>query len=445
MRQLFLHPGSVGLIVLTAIALRLAAGAWFESRLPPGKQFEFGDSDGYWVLARAIAAGESYQYHSPDSRIFRMPGYPTVLAPIFLIFGPNASPMWGRVLSALLGGLTAALMVWWGTLLFDVRAGLIAGWITAFYPGAVAMSSFVLSEAPFMPLMVAHLAFAAAAFKSTTTRKNVLLSIAAGLAAAGAIYMRPSWLLFVPFAAVFGLLRNRKRWRIAGQSAIVFATLCVCLLPWWVRNFRETGHLVLTTLQVGASLQDGLNPKADGSSNMWFLKHAPNVYDGWDISERFRYIKYGDEVTLNEDHHEYLADYCRRKLAMRWAWDHPLRVIQLAGIKFSRLWNVIPNEPMFRFGMIKVGVALTFTPLFLLGLYGLTRYSRHGWPYLLAGLPALYFTLLHVIFVAGIRYREPAMLGLIVLASGVIRQRFVVAEEITSKGSFLAGGKPAAG
>jgi hypothetical protein len=53
-------------------------------------------------------------------------------------------------------------------------------------------------------------------------------------------------------------------------------------------------------------------------------------------------------------------------------------------------------------------------------LVGVWRYTRFGWPCFLAWLPAVYFTLLHVVFVSSMRYREPAMLALIVLAAGVL-------------------------
>jgi hypothetical protein len=56
----------------------------------------------------------------------------------------------------------------------------------------------------------------------------------------------------------------------------------------------------------------------------------------------------------------------------------------------------------------------------LLALIGVWRYASQDWPYLLCCLPAIYLTLLHIVFVSSIRYRHPAMLALVVLAAAII-------------------------
>ena len=92
----------------------------------------------------------------------------------------------------------------------------------------------------------------------------------------------------------------------------------------------------------------------------------------------------------------------------------------MAAIKFKRLWNIWPNEPSLRAWPIRLGVACSFVPVMLLAGWGVWRWRHRGPAIWLCALPALYFTLLHVIFVSSIRYRQPAMLALIVLAASVV-------------------------
>ncbi len=97
-------------------------------------------------------------------------------------------------------------------------------------------------------------------------------------------------------------------------------------------------------------------------------------------------------------------------------------VVQLAGIKLVRLWNVWPNENELRSWPLRLAVLATYLPVLLAGVCGAWRFTPQGWPYAVAWLPAIYLTLLHTIFVSSLRYREPAMLGLIVLAAGILAQ-----------------------
>jgi hypothetical protein len=394
------------LILALAFCARLGAAFWWQQRL--GEQrFFFGDSDGYWELARAIASGEPYQYLSPDLRVFRTPGYPMMLSGVFVAYGEHPPVLAARVLGAVLGTAAVGLAGWWATLLFEVRAGLIAGALTALYPGAIAISIFVLSEAPFVPLMLAHLGLWTAAFQASTRNKRLALACCAGLVAAAAVLMRPSWLLFTPFAIVAGLLMARDRARQIAIGFAMLAALASGMIPWWIYTARVTGRFVPTTLQVGASLYDGLHQGATGASDMRFV---PEVT----ARERAEQAPHEPEIL------EVRVDRRMWDESIAWAKAHPGETLRLARVKLLRMWNFWPNEPAFRGWAVRLVLLATYLPLVVLGVIGAWRYTSRGLPYALAWLPAVYLTLLHVVFVSSLRYREPAMIALTVLAAGVI-------------------------
>jgi len=194
---------------------------------------------------------------------------------------------------------------------------------------------------------------------------------------------------------------------------VMLAALTVTMSPWWIRNFVVTGHFVPTTLQVGASLYDGLNPRATGASDMRFT------------DARVAQPPAPEQPPARRDA-EYVRDRRFQAAAVRWAREHPGRVFQLAGIKFVRMWNIWPNEKSFSGWRLRLIVAGGYVPVMILAAIGVWWFVRRGWPYAMCLLPALYFTGLHVVFVSSIRYRQPAMLTLIVLAAGAavaIRQQ----------------------
>jgi 4-amino-4-deoxy-L-arabinose transferase-like glycosyltransferase len=257
----------VTLILLIACAVRLAAGCWWQQRLPPGTRFGFPDSEAYWHLAQTLVRGEPFQMN-PDRRVFRTPGYPATLASLFLLVGDDPPVVWARALNALLGTLAVGGVMGLAYPLFDGRAALLAGLAAAVCPDAIATGVFVLSEAPFCPLLMLQLVLGTWAWKSRAAPQAAGWAAASGVAAGLATLMRPSWLLFTPFAlAVVWFVRPRRTeaqaFPFPGGRRYTLVSLCMLLglvtamSPWWIRNWRVTGSFVLTTLQVGESLYDG--------------------------------------------------------------------------------------------------------------------------------------------------------------------------------------------
>ena len=163
-------------------------------------------------------------------------------------------------------------------------------------------------------------------------------------------------MLFLPFAFVCGLIYGQRRKQLL-LAAMMFAGFVVVMLPWWVRNYRVTGHFVPTTLQVGASLYDGWNPQATGASDMRFVPEFEAAQRKSDADHARRRLRVSARPPLPPG-------------GLGLGRANPGRVVQLAGIKFLRLWNFWPNEPSFAAWPVRLAVLATYLPLMLLAALG---------------------------------------------------------------------------
>jgi hypothetical protein len=431
--------------VILAIALVLRCGAAIAVQRvveqTPGRICLIaGDAEGYWELGRKLARGQNFEIYEPPRRVLRMPGFPAVLAASIAIFGEDVGR--ARFVLALIGTLACGCVYWLSNDLFGPEVGLIATALAAISPTFVVFSVMILSETAFaltLMLSLISLAYVVRGLVASESRRRLFVtSLIAGLATALACYMRPSWLLFPPAAAgglwMWRIVRPQStsggslgtRFSRAGLSEIwvtlaLLLGLALGLLPWTVRNYYVTdGKFVPTTLWMGPSLYDGLNPLANGDSHMEFL---PN--------------------SEYEQRSEYEVDRHYRREAWKWAADHPQKTLLLAWIKLGRYWNLFPNTPQFDSWFVRAALLGFVIPVVGVAIWGLVSGSKwclqhakaaeFSWmaALVLTAGPIIYFSALHTLFVSSLRYRLPAEYPLLALSAvGVwdLWQRYAVAK-----------------
>jgi 4-amino-4-deoxy-L-arabinose transferase-like glycosyltransferase len=429
---------SLALVLQVALGLRIVAADAVDLYVHRGgspRLCLFPDTTIYWGLARTIRAGAPYEYVEwSDIPHFalRTPGYPLFLAICQALFGRRTLAV--RIVQAGLGSLSVYLIYRLTRQVVPAdlaarpgenarsrrtAAPVVAAALAAINPYCLFMSAILLSEAVFVPLLLVALWGLAVLWAKpgrTVEVKNtraVPIALGSGCAAGLAILVRPSWALFVPVILVLWViasLRNRSALAGAVRGAMFFALgLTVVMSPWWIRNARIYGRFVPTALWMGASLYDGLNPRATGASDMSFLSD----HEIWPLDEQ------------DQD-----AELTRR--AVDFAREQPARVLSLALVKLGRYWSPWPNAVGIRSPALVLAGAVVELPLF--GLVVLGAWDRRHDPRacaLLAG-PLLYFCVLHMVFASSMRYRIPGempALGLAAIGWTRVRERLVANHE----------------
>ncbi len=391
-------PITLGRLLALAFLLRAGVGCgvqvWLDRQ--PDRDFVVaGDADGYWELGERIARGEPYELYTPPRRAMRMPGYPLFLAGVFSVFGES---FWAvRIASALVGTAAVALVYLLGKELHSEQVGLWgAAWQTL-SPMAIGFSALILCETLFALTLLFSLWTAARWLKPARGESSSIgWACLTGLGVAAATYVRPSWYPALALIPLWGVVRWRTRAAV-GQGLCVVASGLLLLFPWAWRNHAVTGHWIFTTLWMGPSLYDGLNPDADGASEMSFFERD-NVMGAGGLSE----------YEMNRHY---------RDAAVAFVREQPGRAWSLVLSHARRYWSPWPNAEQFR-SLPSVVVIGGFTSaLFVFAVAGLWRIRRAATALLLIAGPIVAFAILHLAFVGSIRYRLPAEYPLAVAAA----------------------------
>lgn len=225
-------PRAVWLALAVAFGLRvvLVALTWHT-------QVTFDPAD-FSRTAASIAHGHGYPAtnRAPGGgpSAFRPPGYPFLLAGVYAVAGHTA-PAIGRLVGGFLGTLAVGLMGLISLRLWGRRVALVALWIGAIAPPLVVLSTALISEALFVPIVLGATLTALEARGSDGRHRyswavatGVLLGLSALTRTNGLIMLLPFALAFVP-----GRPRRPRGWTPAG---VMVAAACLTIAPWTIRN-----------------------------------------------------------------------------------------------------------------------------------------------------------------------------------------------------------------
>lgn len=356
----------------------------------------------YYALAENVAAGKGF---CMDTTCAWLPP----LYPLFLALAALGGKHYllAVVPQAMMGAGTALCAFFIGRHLFNIRAGILACGIAAFYP-YYAMHDTALQETGMVTCLTASavcLLFRAS--RLDRKRDWALAGLVLGLIAltrASAVSETGVALLWT---AVWGT-RGDLRSRLLKTSCVLLASLAIAA-PWLIRTYRLTGAAVLSS-QSGRALWIGNDPQT-------FSAYPGESIDVSTVNA-LKALAPADQAELNQlAANEIASSKWFAKRALTYIRTHPWLTVQGAFHKLEAgfSWRLNPGRER----MAQAAYALAYVPIAVLGIAGMIR-ARRRRETILIGMLYLSFMAVTVVFWAHTSHRSYLDVYWIVFAASVV-------------------------
>jgi len=359
----------------------------------------FPDEQRFLASASGLVQTGQFRVGGGD-RAWDMPGPAMFFAVPVYWFGSERAVTAIRVVQALLVALQSAMIFTIAVRVFGDRiVATVAATIAAFYPFFIYYQGLLLSETLFNTFLVAG--FAGLYWWRSRGLRIDRAFVVTCVCFAAATMSKATLTLLPPLLLVATAWAARQPPRRLFELSLAASLLYVMLLlPWWIRNYQTFGTFVPFATGSGINFYLGNNPNSADGGISWVTNVEPEVF------QRINAIP--DELARQQAFVNAAIEYIKRD---------PAGFLVRMAKKLARFWNVVPNAAAFNSGIYKVISIVTYGPVLLLAIVGAVR-LRKRWDMLLPiGLLMAYFTFVHAVTIASLRYRLPLEPFLIVLAA----------------------------
>ncbi|MFC1525137.1 ArnT family glycosyltransferase [Planctomycetota bacterium] len=341
--------------------------------------------------------------------------FPLLWAGTWLIFPQTYLSV--RLVLALIGSIISLLVYLIGKEMFNPKVGLLAALGSALYPPLIWYNTHLQTETLYIFFLLLFIwsllkLFPAVSIQTESRKEQQSVCPWDNKLSIGTMFMsgiflglatlsRSVILGFLPLVILWlFIIQRRLGWRIYKPILFFILGCALVLTPWIIRNWLIFKAFVPLTTEGGETFYLGNNERAL-STPVGFYRA------GW-VKEL---KSLGCEIEFNKITYQLGFDFIK---------ENPGTFLKLMIDKFKRFWRPWPHSQF-------VGKKVTFIyfvtnliafPLILIGLFYAWRYRPHlQKKYLLIYLLVFYYTFIHMLYVAVIRYREPLMLLLFIFAA----------------------------